>query len=1001
MANRGPEVEILQGGADLDAPSKGTVVLNMVHRQNAWEVRKGFGQLAQIDTLMSAWMVAPGAASPSFDDDNGYRRVVGSALIKTKGGERQIVTVIASTVRTGSVVTDPRSIVESTYHISIYGVDSGGRWEEPVYAHTSEVKSPPAPPPVVFGNVHRPTSADITDQHGAFETTQSKNYARFVKSSPNNDALGEVWFAEINNILYFGNSDIGLYAYLPVSLRKIRRRQLSTQYRGTHTGAVSGASYALGHGTAPPYSECCFIKRVPATEPSSSKAAAYAYLDGAAFPKPAVGCRAGGALVLASGTNVYVTDGGFPGSVKAQNVFVLSSDESITAMAYLNNNLYAFTKNETWLVQLSPGAVSTLGRVIKVSDGVGCSGPGAVVKKKQSLCWADSRGVYQMTGVAQLKRISDPIEPFFTGGLSSPLNNYFTDSGDIDATQLHASDGWPTPRSFYRHSSDAVTCAYNELLDATMFSFPSLNAMVVYAEDKWAVWPLESIAKEEGTTPRVGALDNIKRPMVMADESDIFVTCGIESQPLDSSTVGGREFDSTNRSICHLRYGRGGGVDRSVEDEDYRRGLGGYVYTAPAAVSGTVEMALDGGFYFHEPFLMEPGRVIYGSGATTRPAYWLPVEIVKPSRGQTAAGAVNLAIWISEIHLAFTFDSAHWTPVWENAVAGIPSAMFPAERAASIKGYGHWNGGTPSAGVDEFRVYSASSGSPDPAGNVMVINWSGLAWGGSAGTAPHMNIPPFQRSRLFYIPMQRKSVGSGYNNDHTVGFGIQIGTANIKDSRGGKLIHLPAYVWAGGFLGSQRVSDNSKAQPVDWAYKSGQIGLDDDSQHKSRGTYTRMLSHGTASAADRVSPNWPVGIYNTVVASDYKGWVSQVIDVHPPQTDASGLVLSSKAVSQVLDTKTVRTRYFGSGTALSTAVFSANATGDHVTYGSTSTAANVYRPYLVGDEEVDVIAMSNSVKGGHITYMVWGMIRNKAERLVLESVKVVIRAIGGRRRGGH
>ena len=91
----------------------------------------------------------------------------------------------------------------------------------------------------------------------------------------------------------------------------------------------------------------------------------------------------------------------------------------------------------------------------------------------------------------------------------------------------------------------------------------------------------------------------------------------------------------------------------------------------------------------------------------------------------------------------------------------------------------------------------------------------------------------------------------------------------------------------------------------------------------------------------------------------------------------------------------------GSGTALSTAVFSANATGDHVTYGSTSTAANVYRPYLVGDEEVDVIAMSNSVKGGHITYMVWGMIRNKAERLVLESVKAVIRTVGGRRRDGH
>ena len=70
MANRGPEVELLQGGTNADAPSKGTVVLNMLRRQNAWEVRKGFGQLAQIDTLMSGWMT-DGPETPSFDSENG------------------------------------------------------------------------------------------------------------------------------------------------------------------------------------------------------------------------------------------------------------------------------------------------------------------------------------------------------------------------------------------------------------------------------------------------------------------------------------------------------------------------------------------------------------------------------------------------------------------------------------------------------------------------------------------------------------------------------------------------------------------------------------------------------------------------------------------------------------------------------------------------------------------------------------------------------------------
>jgi hypothetical protein len=995
VANRGPEVELLRGGTSLDAPSKGSVVLNMSRRQNAWEVRKGFGQLAQIDTLMSGWMLSGSATEPAWRLDNGYRRVVGSSLIKTKQGNRQIVTVIASSVRVGAVVADPRSIVESTYHVSIYDVDTGGRWEEPVYRHTSEITPPvlaDAATTYTGDVVQIGNDSNITNHHGAFETTQSKDYASFTRSSLDEDSLKQVWFSEINDILYFGNEDIGLCAYLPVSLRKMRRRQLNTQYRGTRTGAVSGASKAYGHGAAPPYSECSFIKRVPAGEPSSVKAASYAYLDGAAFPKPAVGCRAGGALVLATGANIYVTDGGFPGSIKALNAFVLATDQAVTAMAFLSGNLYAFTKSETWLIQLSPGAVSTLGRTIKVSDGVGCSGPGAIVKKRNSICWSDSRGVYQMTGVAKLERISDPIEPFFTDELSSPLNNYFTDNGHVDATQVHADDGWPTPRSFYRHSSDMVTAAYNEKLSATMFSFPALNAMVVYTGGQWAVWPLESIAKEEGTTPRVGALDNIKRPMVMADETDVFVTCGIERQLMNSGTAAGPQYDGYNNSICHLRYGRGGGVDRSVEDEDYRTGFGAYVHTEAAAPGGSDEKAIDGGFYFHEPIPIEPGRVFPGTPAVTAdtPAYWIPVEMVKPYESIPSGGPATFPTLVNKIALKFTFDNTHWEPIFEHTANGIVNAMFPSERAPSIRGYGHWDSGTASAGTDEFRVYQG--GTINPAGNEFRIYWDGAA-SAPAGysTEPNMNAAPFRRNRLFYIPMKRKA-GAAVNN-YTVGFGIQIVLAHITDARS-KLVTMGSYVWTGAFVGNNRIADNSKAQPVDWAYKSAQIGMDDDNQHKARGTYTRMLSHGSAAPEDRVSPNWPVGIYNTVVASDFKGWVSQIVDVAPTQTDAA------KAVSQVLDTETLRTRYLGSS-ALSTKVFSANSTGDHVQYGNKNATGTLADTYLVDDEEVDVIAMSNSVKGGHITYMVWGMIRNKAERLVLESVKAVVRKMGGRRRDGH
>ena len=184
------------------------------------------------------------------------------------------------------------------------------------------------------------------------------------------------------------------------------------------------------------------------------------------------------------------------------------------------------------------------------------------------------------------------------------------------------------------------------------------------------------------------------------------------------------------------------------------------------------------------------------------------------------------------------------------------------------------------------------------------------------------------------------------------------------------------------------------AQPVDFAYKSGQIGMGDESRHKLRGSYMRVLSHGKASAADRVQPNWPVGIINTATASDFKGWVSQVIDMTPPGDNAA------KGVSSILDVDSIRTRYMGANSVLSKKVFASGSSADHVHYGHTNAGA-LTDVYLIDDEEVDVIATSDSVKGGKLTFMLWGMLRNKAERFAVESIKAVVRAAGGRRRGGR
>jgi len=167
-------------------------------------------------------------------------------------------------------------------------------------------------------------------------------------------------------------------------------------------------------------------------------------------------------------------------------------------------------------------------------------------------------------------------------------------------------------------------------------------------------------------------------------------------------------------------------------------------------------------------------------------------------------------------------------------------------------------------------------------------------------------------------------------------------------------------------------ADDDVAQPVDWAYKSLQIGIDSSSQVKSRGLFTRMISHGSAAAPQ--SPNWLWGVFNTLLGADWKGWSSQVIDF------SSGLV-------KVDDKFTLRTRYKDPATSLiKSRIFN---------------DAPVYGEFLIDDEEHDMISTSDAVRGAYLTYMMFGFIRDRAESVVLASSKAVIRKGGSRRRTGR
>ena len=63
--------------------------------------------------------------------------------------------------------------------------------------------------------------------------------------------------------------------------------------------------------------------------------------------------------------------------------------------------------------------------------------------------------------------------------------------------------------------------------------------------------------------------------------------------------------------------------------------------------------------------------------------------------------------------------------------------------------------------------------------------------------------------------------------------------------------------------------------------------------------------------------------------------------------------------------------------------------------------AVLHNAYLIDDQELDTIAISDAVRGESISYMFFGFMRDIAMRLKIPSLKAVIESVGGRRRRGR
>lgn len=1002
MAVRGQEVEVLGPGIESDSEVKGAFALNMLWRRNGWEVRKGFGQVAEMDTTLGA--IDPNQSSRKW----GYKNHLGSYLMKTDFGHDQIISVFSTDAYTGgtrgsgTTASFENALQVSqflnVYMVSIYDLTTDDWWEEAVYAHTasfSQADDSYAEMPRWKG--HYQTCWDMggsafslrTIGGGGPKTDGSRigldSHQRWLLSEHDEDTC---FFAEINDQLFFGNQDMGLMLYSPAIFRGWRKGPNAISRRGRSAQVDSSFDVRW----KPPYSESSLVRQAVASNGAFTNA--YLYLNKTEFPKPNGAAVLMSRLVLFEGKSLYFSDVGRPTSVVAENTLFVPSDKDITAIEEHLGNLLVWTEDETWLFRPSTEFVITTGRLTKLGDGLGCLSPGAVTKAQGSIFWMDKRGAYFMGGNLTIQQISDPIEPFFTGSMPNPITSYYTANGHATAAFAQPD---AMPRISFALDSQSVSSVYSHDLQSVIFSFPRLNMCLCYREGKWAVWSVESIVQGEvGLADIVGATQQILNPWVLADKDNLYIV-GSPYENQNGETLANKTnvrgatgtpdttMDTTSRSVYITRYGLGGALDRSVEKGDDRRRVIGEWMPDHGVSSAVTPSNSDHFLYVGKPIPIPPGSVLGTAAApslaadSVEGAVWVPIEYVRGRNCNT--GVTNVFGEIRQMVIRLYFDSEHWEPISTTVLPATSVAFaLPPERL-----------NTPLAGGYVVRRTDAAGGF------VGALDYIDIS-AGAGGVADTRGFRLWERNRVMYIPFRPRT------EDYTVGMGIGVfnSTVNptvsgIDNALGVCSAEMRTFVWNESRLGDKQRQANDVAQSVDWAYKSGNIETPEGVQIKGRGMNIVGASEGTAFTDYRLEPTWPFGLLNIIAGADYKEWSSQVIDVIPT-SDAVNTQGNKPAVILDQSMGTIRTRYKDSATAaLTTTTFNQT---DGPKYSAPGALTSEYR-YIAGGEEVNQLNISDGLRGQSISYMMWGHIRNKAEGLFFQSAKVIYRVLGGKRRTGR
>lgn len=968
MAEAKQEISILQDGMTLNTPVNKSVWIQNFFRNQAqnWETRDGFGVLAEFNSSLVAREFTKNSAgrNPVTSIEVGLQICLGAYLIHTTFGHDQIVSVFLTK---GNITGDPTSQTTTYvandydyfYSVVIYDVTTNNFWEQILYTHTSEFAT----------QTQSAQQEDVNNSfnHGYYEA-RADNIKRFHTIKEANKAENEVWFAEFQDRVYFGSTDFPTFVYEPAIFRTPRAKFIRNILNQTE----------VNDQESNPYSEESLV--FPLALKDGQFTEAYTYIQQSQLPNFTSATYIANRMVYSAGKTLYFSDPNNPNSIIGEESYTLDLEDDIVAIKAWNNNILVWSTFETAVYQ--PSLNSSLlsgGTHIITSHKIGILNNACFCTTDDGVYWSNGVGVYFTANCFDKQEVSTSIGLFFTDYAINPLTYYFNQSGAMNPSTSVQNPSY-SYKLFEGNNTKFAHMLFDPQYRQIIFVVPKLNLAWVLNKG-WYLWNFESSAFQDKSTttssPSVGITNNISQPKLVCRDNKIYSISGKKSffvyEPYAQTSTDDVSYVATtyNSSFVFSEWKRGGGLDRSsigtyLEDWKYNAGYAKFATQIATRDEPIIRLFFD---------KLIPKRGKFSSNVNVPEAliddrvFMLPIRLTP--NNTSALG--DPLLQLTTLTLEFYIDHNNWLVIGDFTGAGNAAAVLPTERVWSKDGFGI---GAPVAGSQV--TYDNATGKviiKFDIANVVNANFNGI------------NLNTYNKNNLIYIPIKQITTTGVSLPTNSPIFKITGFSASFITSRGlTTTASYNAFVWENGYINYN--AENADAQAVDWAFKSGQFGLEDAPQIKSRGTYATLVSRG--SSQDPIVPTaatFPYGLYNSIAGSDYKDYVTQLVDV----TSTAG---SATDIELITNKNTTRNRAVNSSGVLTNRNFN-----NGFTFGDTANIAT--GNYLVDAQEVDTISTSDSVRGEQINYTIFGFIRNKAEKIILNTLRAVVFAVGGRRRRGR